>query len=353
MVNGLWDSWEDDALLYDKDSGLHFDSGKLHALEHRGAHFRARPAHVGAAAAGPSGGGAGRLVRSRPGTGRAHRRGHLHRAAVAGGRPAFYSGLKARWRYGRTPDQLKILPGVFPVVGRSEAEAQEKFEALQALIHPSVGGAAIAEPGGVDLSGYPLDGPLPDDLPEPNGAKSRFQLVTGLARRESLTIRQLYLRVATARGHWSIHGTPASIADQLRARFEGGAADGFNIMPPWLPGGLDDFIDRCCRNCAGAGCSARVRGPHPARAPGTGAAGASGGAAAGRRLKPPGREMGSGQTRASKGKQGQARARGQASKGNRTARGRLARCSVLVGFRQRRRRDTQAAQAVRTRAPSR
>ncbi|AOZ03589.1 nitrilotriacetate monooxygenase [Cupriavidus sp. USMAHM13] len=246
VVNGLWDSWEDDALLYDKDSGLHFDSGKLHALEHRGAHFQVRgPLNV---ARPPQ----GHPVVVQAGSSEAGQELAARTAEVIftaqqslADAQAFYSGLKARLaRYGRTPDQLKILPGVFPVVGRSEAEAQEKFEALQALIHPSVGLALLSQSlGGVDLSGYPLDGPLPDDLPEPNGAKSRFQLVTGLARREGLTIRQLYLRVATARGHWSIHGTPASIADQLQAWFEGGAADGFNIMPPWLPGGLDDFID--------------------------------------------------------------------------------------------------------------
>lgn len=246
VVTGLWDTWEDDAFLYDKDSGRHFDADKLHTLDHRGAHFQVRgPLNV---ARPPQ----GHPVIVQAGSSEAGQELAARTAEVIftaqqslADAQAFYRGLKARLaRYGRTPDQLKILPGVFPVVGRSEAEAQEKFEALQNLIHPSVGLALLSQHlGGIDLSGYPLDGPLPDNLVEPNGAKSRFQLVTGLARREGLTIRQLCLRVATARGHWSIHGTPQSVADQLQAWFEGEAADGFNVMPPWLPGGLDDFIE--------------------------------------------------------------------------------------------------------------
>ena len=96
--------------------------------------------------------------------------------------------------------------------------------------------------GGHDLSKYPLDGPLPD-LPDTNGGKSRLQLITDLARRENLTIRQLYLWIAGARGHRTILGTPEHIADQLEDWFVNGGADGFNIMPPWLPGGLEEFVD--------------------------------------------------------------------------------------------------------------
>ncbi|KAG1248368.1 hypothetical protein G6F65_019655 [Rhizopus arrhizus] len=96
--------------------------------------------------------------------------------------------------------------------------------------------------GGIDLSSYPVDGPLPS-LPETNGGKCRQQLLIDLAQRENLTIRDLYLRIAGARGHQQVVGTPQSIADQLQQWFEEGGADGFNIMAPWLPGGLDDFIE--------------------------------------------------------------------------------------------------------------
>ncbi|MGA9911938.1 MAG: nitrilotriacetate monooxygenase, partial [Paraburkholderia sp.] len=96
--------------------------------------------------------------------------------------------------------------------------------------------------GGFDLSGYPLDGPIPE-LPETNASKSRQLLTLELARRENLTIRQLYLRVAGARGHWQLVGTAAQIVDQLEERFMNHGADGFNVMPPVLPDGLTDFVE--------------------------------------------------------------------------------------------------------------
>ncbi len=245
VVRGLWDSWEDDAFLYDRESGLLFDPGKLHTLHHHGQHFSvkgplnvARPVqgHPVIVQAGSSEAGQDLAARTAEVIFTAQQ-------SLADAQ-AFYTSLKSRMaRHGRDPDQLKIMPGVFPVVGRSHSEAQEKYEELQSLIHPSVGLSMLQQHlGGIDLSGYPLDGPLPEDLREPNGSKSRFQLVTALARREGLTLRQLYLRLATARGHWSLHGTPESIVDELEAWFIQGGADGFNIMPPTLPGGLDDFI---------------------------------------------------------------------------------------------------------------
>jgi N-acetyl-S-(2-succino)cysteine monooxygenase len=115
---------------------------------------------------------------------------------------------------------------------------------LQNLIHPTVGLSLLSNmSGGVDLSQYPVDGPLPE-LPETNGGKSRQRLLFDLARRENLTIRDLYLRIAGARGHQQVVGTPQSIADQLQQWFEEEGADGFNIMSPWLPGGLSEFAEQ-------------------------------------------------------------------------------------------------------------
>jgi alkanesulfonate monooxygenase SsuD/methylene tetrahydromethanopterin reductase-like flavin-dependent oxidoreductase (luciferase family) len=96
--------------------------------------------------------------------------------------------------------------------------------------------------GGLDLSRYPLDGPLPE-LPPSNAMKSRQALFIELARRENLTLRQLYLRVAGARGHCTVVGSPRQVADHLEAWFSAGAADGFNIMPPLLPSGLESFVE--------------------------------------------------------------------------------------------------------------
>ncbi|QQX89707.1 LLM class flavin-dependent oxidoreductase (plasmid) [Cupriavidus necator] len=244
VVTGLWDSWEDDAFLRDKASGHYFDPAKRHVLRHKGEHFSvqgplnvSRPpqGHPVVVQAGSSE--AGKELAARSGEAVFTAQQTLVEAV------AFYTDLKGRLpRYGRSPDDLKILPGVFPVVGHSESEAKEKFEQLQSLIDPVVGLALVAGlTGGFDLSGYPLDGPIPELAPT-NASKSRQRLVLDLARRENLTIRQLYQRVAGARGHWQLVGTPEQIVDQLEERFLNYGADGFNVMSPVLPGGLTDFI---------------------------------------------------------------------------------------------------------------
>ena len=157
---------------------------------------------------------------------------------------AFYDDVKARvGRAGRNPDHLKIMPGVSPVVGRTRDEARSKFDALQALIPDEVGLALLASYLSTDaLEGLPLDGPMPD-LKANEGMQSRQQLVIDQSRREGLSIRQVAQHFAGARGHWRLIGTAADIADELEAWFVGGACDGFNVMPAWFPGELDDFVD--------------------------------------------------------------------------------------------------------------
>ncbi|MBA1140027.1 LLM class flavin-dependent oxidoreductase [Mesorhizobium neociceri] len=157
---------------------------------------------------------------------------------------AFYHDLKGRMAaYGREPDDIKIMPGVAPVVAATEAEAQEKHEELQELIPDDVGVALLSSYLSIsDLWRYPIDGPMPE-LPETEGMKSRQALVVEQSRRDGLSIRQLARHFAGARGHWRIVGTPAQVADELQARFEGGGADGFNIMPSYFPGELDAFCD--------------------------------------------------------------------------------------------------------------
>ncbi|MBZ9890792.1 LLM class flavin-dependent oxidoreductase [Mesorhizobium sp. BR1-1-3] len=155
---------------------------------------------------------------------------------------AFYDDLKGRLpAYGREPDDIKIMPGVAPVVAETEAEAREKYEELQELIPDDVGVALLSSYLSIsDLWRYPIDGPLPE-LPESEGMKSRQALVIEQSRRDGLSIRQLARHFAGARGHWRIVGTAAQVADELQTRFEGGAADGFNVMPSYFPGELDAF----------------------------------------------------------------------------------------------------------------
>lgn len=245
VVTKLWDSWEDDAFLRDQESGVYFDPDKLHIPNHQGEHFSVRgPLNVARppqgypviVQAGSSEDGKNLAAQTAEVIFTAQQT--LQEAQ------AFYADVKGRLaNYGRNPDHLKIMPGVFPIIGKTEQEAKNKFDQLQELIHPIVGlGLLSGMIGGFDLSGYPLDGPLPD-LPETNAGKSRQKLLIDLAHRENLTIRQLYLAIAGARGHRQILGTPAQIADQLEDWFVNGGADGFNIMPPYLPGSLDEFVD--------------------------------------------------------------------------------------------------------------
>ncbi|OWT73582.1 MULTISPECIES: LLM class flavin-dependent oxidoreductase [unclassified Achromobacter] len=245
VVLGLWDSWEDDAFVRDRASGIYFEPDKLHLLQHRGEHFQVRgPLNV---ARSPQ----GRPVVVQAGASPAGRDLAARTAEVIfvahqtlDEAQSFYRDIKQRARLlGRDPDSIKILPGISPLVGRTQAEADAKFAQLQDLIHPAVGVQFLATLlNGFDLSKYPVDGPLPE-LPETNAGKSRQQLLVDLARRDKLSIRELYLRVAGARAHHQVVGTPRTIADRMEQWFEEEGADGFNIMAPTLPGGLDDFIE--------------------------------------------------------------------------------------------------------------
>jgi FMN-dependent oxidoreductase (nitrilotriacetate monooxygenase family) len=163
-------------------------------------------------------------------------------AQTFGEAKAFYDDLKGRLAaYGREPDDIKILPGVAPMVAETATQAQEKYEELQELIPDDVCVALLSSYLSIsDLGRYPIDGPLPE-LPPSEGMQSRQALVIEQSRRDNLSIRQLARHFAGARGHWRIVGTAAQVADELQARFEGGAADGFNVMPSYFPGELDAF----------------------------------------------------------------------------------------------------------------
>ncbi len=243
VVKGLWDSWEDDPYLFDQTGGRFYDTSKLHRLAHQGTHYSVHGAlqterpvqgYPVLVQAGSSGDGQDLAAATAELVFTAQQ-------TVEDAR-SFYSSLKGRLsRFDRSPDSVKVLPGVSPVIGRTEQEAQEKYEELHALIDPAIGlGLISGFLGGFDFSPYPLDGPVPE-LPKTEGWQSRQDLFISLARRENLTVRQLYQRIASARGHLTVVGTAESIADQMEHWFNTGAADGFNVMAPTLPHGLTEF----------------------------------------------------------------------------------------------------------------
>ncbi|WP_147532899.1 LLM class flavin-dependent oxidoreductase [Bacillus marasmi] len=247
VAKKLWDSWEDDSIVFNQEAGIYADKSKVHTINFEGKHLSvggplniSRPVqgHPVVVQAGSSEAGKELAAKTAEVIFTAWQT--LEEAQ------AFYQDVKGRMaKYGRHPDELKIMPGVYPIVGKTLEEAQAKRQQLLGLIPEAVGVARLSNNLGVDLSGYPVDGPLPElpNLSEINGNKSRFQLVKDIAERDQLTIRQLYQHIAGARGHREIIGTPEQIADQLQEWFENGAADGFNIMPPVFPTGLLDFVD--------------------------------------------------------------------------------------------------------------
>ncbi|MCF3934009.1 LLM class flavin-dependent oxidoreductase [Acuticoccus sp. M5D2P5] len=244
VVAALWDSWDDDAFHRDKESGIYFDPRGYHVTGHRGEFFKVRgPLNVPRSPQGRP-----LIVQagsSEPGRALAARTADAVFTAtqtVEEGR-AYYADIKRRMpNYGRDPSELLVMPGVFPVVAPTRAEAEDRFADLQSLIHPAVAVDYLSQHVGADLSAYDIDGPMPD-LPPTTFMKSRRDVLVARARRDDLTIRELALSMAGARGHWQIVGTARDIADALQERFEGGAADGFNVMAPILPADLTRFVD--------------------------------------------------------------------------------------------------------------
>jgi len=159
----------------------------------------------------------------------------------------FYTDLRARARrLGRDPDEIKILPGLVPFVGATEAEAHALEDELERLIVPEYAVEHLAVVLEVPPSSLPLDGYLPESLydrPLVEGMESRSQLVLDLARRDHLTVRQLIGRLGGGRGHRTFAGTPEQVADTIQEWSESGAADGFNVMPAVLPSGLEAFVE--------------------------------------------------------------------------------------------------------------
>ena len=244
VVTGLWDSWADDAWLRDQASGLFFDPAKLHTLEHKGEFLvGAGAAQHRASGAGVAGDRAGGGVGGGQAAGGGDGGGDLREQPHDRGRAGVLYGCEGADARGRAePDGLKVLPGVLVVVGGTEAEAQAKKAELDSLVHPDSGIPNLSIRLGVDASGFDLDGPLPE-VPVTNQSQSGQAALVALARREKLTVRQL-AQIVGGYGGLQMIGTAAQIADQMQEWLETAASDGFNVMFPTVPAGLDDFVEQ-------------------------------------------------------------------------------------------------------------
>jgi FMN-dependent oxidoreductase (nitrilotriacetate monooxygenase family) len=248
VTTALWDSWEDDALVVDKETGTYADPSKVHEINHRGRFFQVRGPLNSIRSA------QGRPLLVQAGSSEDGKEfAATHAEAVFTAQQtfeegqAFYQDLKSRLAaHGREWDDVKVLPGIVPVLGDSESEAKRLAAELDDLIIPVRAVRQLSELIDVDLTRHPLDEQLPPFPPVThiNGAKSRFELVRDLAERERLTLRQLIGRLGGGRGHQVIAGTPEQIADHIEHWFTNGAADGFNVMAPLLPSGLEEFVDQ-------------------------------------------------------------------------------------------------------------
>lgn len=245
----LWDSWDDRVQLGDKENGVWGDDALIYPPRHIGRHFRVE----GALNVPRSPQGYPLLVQagsSEDGKGLAARYAEAVFTAqqTLEDAQAFYSDLKSRSRaLGRDTESIKILPGIVPVIGETEAAAQALDAELDRLIRPEYAKSQLAKTLRVPAEALELDAELPTDLPSEDaieGAKSRYTLIVTLARRERLTVRQLIGRLGGGRGHRTFVGTPEQVADAMLHWWENGAADGFNVMPPVLPSGLALFVEQ-------------------------------------------------------------------------------------------------------------
>jgi FMN-dependent oxidoreductase (nitrilotriacetate monooxygenase family) len=245
IVVGLWDSWDDDAFIRDKESGLFLDPNKKHPLNHKGEWFQVRgPLNVP------------RTPQGRPVIVQAGGSEDMIQVAAEfaevifcaplsldQGR-TFYAELKDRMaQHGRHPDEMKIMPGLSPIIGRTEEEAAEKQQYLDELTHPIVAREVLSMVlGNTDLTGYDMDEPMPQLKPNTIASQGIFKHVMDIAKRGNLSLRQTAQVVAGARGKFVVKGTPEHIADVMEEWFMQEACDGFNVMPPYLPGALDEFV---------------------------------------------------------------------------------------------------------------
>ncbi|MDB5373462.1 MAG: ntaA 1 [Belnapia sp.] len=244
VVRGLWDCWDDGAVVRDHATGQYIDPAKVRPLHHQGRFFKVRgPLSTSRTPQGQpiilQAGSSG------PGLALAARTADVVFAVVQDLDEAKdgYAALKSRMPgFGRHPDEIAVLPGVMPVIGRTDAEAREKLNTLQGFVNSDNARSMLASRLGIDVAGFPPDDLVPD-LPLPDSSHGFARAMLAKARRERMTWRDMFNLAGAARGHWVICGTPEAVADTLQQWFEARACDGFNILPAYFPGAFDDFVD--------------------------------------------------------------------------------------------------------------
>ena len=244
VVTGLWDSWADDAFVRDVESGIFFDPDRLHVLDHKGEEFSVRgPLNIARPVQGWP-------VIVQAGSSDAGRQLAAETAEVIFGSAsnlaegkAFYTDVKGRMRaIGRNPDHLKILPAAFVVVGDTIEDAKARRAHLDSLVHYESGIRSLSIALDYDVSGFDPNGPLPE-IPESNASKSARDRMVAYARERGASIRELAAKAGSYAG-LAFVGTAESIADEMEQWLDERGSDGFNVMFPWLPGGLDDFTGK-------------------------------------------------------------------------------------------------------------
>ncbi len=251
VVGKLWDSWEDGAVLADRDSGHYLDLDRLHTIDHVGQYLRVRgplnsprspqgrPVYI---QAGSSNEGRAFAARNAEAIFTAHQ--------TLGDAQAFYNDIKSKVRgFGRNPDHVKVLPGISPFIGDTPQEAEDLYREFNELTVPAYGLVQLEKFVGVSLGHLELDDRVPTELFGGAGnvldnTRSRRQVVANIVERDRPTLRELLHRLAGGRGHFVVHGTATQVADIIQEWAEGGAADGFNVMPPLYPQLLDSFIEQ-------------------------------------------------------------------------------------------------------------
>lgn len=247
VTNKLWRSWDKGALVRDKETGEFIDASKLHTIDHEGKHFKVRgPLNIERSPQGRP-----LLIQagsSPTGTDLASKVADVIFTAQTQIEDAqnFYKQLKEKVsKHNRNPEEVYIMPGLFPILGDTEEEAHQNYQEIQDLILPEVGLSILAPyVGNIDLSQYDLDAKFADlDLSTGNGVQSRFEIILKEAIKDDLTLEEVYKKVAGSRGHHIFVGTPEQLADKMEEWFKSSAADGFNIMPPILPSQFELFIN--------------------------------------------------------------------------------------------------------------